>query len=68
MDPNNTASNVCADSAYRPAENERFRAGIGKVSRIHRRKPQGKPMPKRSARANAKTLAVRAHVEHPFAH
>ena len=42
--------------------------GIGKVSRIHRRKPQGKPMPRRTARANAKKSAVRAHVEHPFAH
>ena len=25
-------------------------------------------MPKRTARANAKTSAMRAHVEHPFAH
>ncbi len=68
IDPNNTASDVWADSAYRSAENERFLAGIGKVSRIHRRKPKGKPMPKRTARANAKKSAVRAHVEHPFAH
>jgi transposase, IS5 family len=68
IDPNNTASGVWADSAYRSAENERFLAGIGKISRIHRRKPKGKPMPKRTARANAKKSAVRAHVEHPFAH
>lgn len=68
IDPNNTASDVWADSAYRSAENERFLAGIGKVSRIHRRKPQGKPMPRRTARANAKKSSVRAHVEHPFAH
>ena len=68
IDPNNTASDVWADSAYRSAENERFLAGIGKVSRIHRRKPKGKPMPKRTARANATKSAVRAHVEHPFAH
>ena len=68
IDPNNTASDVWADSAYRSAENERFLAGIGKVSRIHRKKPKGKPMPKRTARANAKKSAVRAHVEHPFAH
>ena len=68
IDPNNTASDVWADSAYRSAENERFLAGLGKASRIHRRKPKGKPMPKRTARANAKKSAVRAHVEHPFAH
>jgi IS5 family transposase len=68
IDPNNTASDVWADSAYRSAENERFLARIGKVSRIHRRKPKGRPMPRRTARANAKKSAVRAHVEHPFAH
>jgi IS5 family transposase len=68
IDPNNTASDVWADSAYRSAENDRFLAGIGKVSRIHRRKPKGRPMPRRTARANAAKSAVRAHVEHPFAH
>ncbi len=68
IDPNNTASDVWADSAYRSAENERFLASVGKVSRIHQRKPKGKPMPKRMARANATRSAVRAHVEHPFAH
>ena len=68
IDPTNTASDVWADSAYRSAENERFLAGIGKVSRIHRRKPPGRPMPKRTARANAAKSSVRAHVEHPFAH
>ena len=41
---------------------------VGKLSRIHRRKPKGKPMPRLTARANAKKSAVRAHVEHPFAH
>lgn len=68
IDPANTASDVWADSAYRSAENERFLERIGKLSRIHRRKPKNKPMPKRIARANAKKSAVRARVEHPFAH
>jgi len=68
IDPNNTASDVWADSAYRSAEDERYLAGIGKVSRIHRRGPRGRPMPKHNARANAARSAVRAHVEHPFAH
>ena len=68
IDTTNTASHVWADSAYRSAENERYLAGIGKVSRIHRRKPKGKPMPRRTAKANARKSAVRAAIEHPFAH
>ena len=68
IDTTNTASDVWADSAYRSAENERYLANIGKVSRIHRRKPKGKPMPRRTARANARKSAVRAAIEHPFAH
>ena len=68
IDLNNTASHVWADTAYRSAENEAFLVRIGKVSRIHRKKPKGKPMPRRTARANAAKSAVRARVEHPFAH
>jgi IS5 family transposase len=68
IDTTNTASDVWADSAYRSAENERYLAGIGKVSRIHRRKPKGKPMPRQTAKANARKSAVRAAIEHPFAH
>ena len=37
-------------------------------SRIHRRKPAGKPMPRNVAWANAKKSAIRAAVEHVFAH
>lgn len=68
IDPANTASDVWADSAYRSAENERFLDAIGKVSRIHCKKPKGKPMPRPTARANAAKSAVRARVEHAFAH
>jgi IS5 family transposase len=68
IDPNNTASDVWGDTAYRSAENERHLAGIGKVSHIHRRKPPGRPMPRHVAKANAAKSAVRAPVEHPFAH
>ena len=53
IDPNNTASDVWADTAYRSAENEAFLTRIGKVSRIHHRKPRVKPMPRRMAKANA---------------
>ena len=37
------------------------------TSRIHRRKPKGKPMPKATALANSAKSSIRAHVEHVFA-
>jgi transposase, IS5 family len=67
LDPNNTASEVWADSAYRSGKNEELLKGRGLVSRLHRKKPKGRPMPARTARANARKSAVRAHVEHVFA-
>lgn len=68
IDPDNTASAVWADTAYRSQVNEAYLEGHGKVSQVHRKKPRGKAMPKRTARANAKKSAVRARVEHVFAH
>ena len=67
IDADNTASDVWADSAYRSAENERFLEKAGKTSRIHRRKPKGKPMPVATRKANATKSAVRSCVEHVFA-
>ena len=67
IDPTNTASEVWADTAYRSGANEAFLANCGKVSRVHKRKPQGQPMPRRTAKANARKSAVRARVEHVFA-
>lgn len=64
----NTCADVWADSAYRSQSNEKWLAGQMLVSRIHRRKPTGKPMPQAMARANAKKSEVRARVEHVFAH
>ncbi|MEM8821664.1 MAG: IS5 family transposase [Pseudomonadota bacterium] len=64
----NTGSEVWADSAYRSQRNETLLAKLMLTSRIHRRKPAGKPMPRHMARANAKKSAVRAAVEHVFAH
>ena len=68
IDPTNTASGVWADSAYRSKANEAYLADHGKTSHIHRRKPSGKPMPKRTGKANARKSRVRARVEHVFAH
>ena len=64
----NTSSVVWADSAYRSKANETWLANRALKSKIHRKKPAGRPMPKATARANAKKSAVRAKVEHVFAH
>lgn len=64
---NNTASSVWADSAYRSRANEEYLQQHGKVSRIHRRRPAGKPMPKAMRRANGIKSKVRARVEPVFA-
>jgi IS5 family transposase len=45
LDKSNTASTVWADTAYRSKANETFMEANGFVSRIHRKKPKGKPMP-----------------------
>ncbi len=67
LDKSNTAAVVWADSAYRSAANEDFLARNGFVSRIHRKKPPGKPMPERTRRANAAKSRVRSCIEHVFA-
>ncbi len=68
IDTNNTASDVWADSAYRSAKNEALLKSNMLKIRIHRRKPKGRPMPEQMARANAAKSAIRARVEHIFAH
>ena len=67
LDAGNTASDVWADTAYRSAKNEAMLEARGLVSRIHRKKPKGRPMPRRTRRANAVKSAVRSKVEHVFA-
>jgi IS5 family transposase len=64
----NTCSEVWADSAYRSRRNEKWLAEAMLTSRVHRRKPAGRPMPQATARANAKKSSIRAAVEHVFAH
>ncbi len=51
IDPANTAADVWADSAYRSQKNEAWLSRNMLTSRIHRRKPKGKPMPEHVARA-----------------
>jgi IS5 family transposase len=64
----NTASDIWADTAYRSEANERWLRCNGKVSRIHRKKPRGRPRPERTAKANATKSSVRANVEQLFSH
>jgi transposase, IS5 family len=67
LDRTNTGSGIWADTAYRSEKNEAHLAAHGFTGRIHRKKPKGKPMPKRTARANAAKSGIRARIEHVFA-
>lgn len=67
LDPGNTARTVWADTAYRSAANEAFLDKHGFVSRIHRKKPKGRPMPEVTRRANNAKSKIRSRVEHVFA-
>jgi transposase, IS5 family len=67
LDRSNTASAVWADTAYRSEANQRFMAESGFVSRVHRKKPPGRPMPVNIARATGAKSRVRIAVEHVFA-
>ena len=67
LDPNNTASKVWADTAYRSARNEAAMAKRSRVSMVHFRQPKGRPLPARHAKANAARSAVRSAIEHVFA-
>jgi IS5 family transposase len=67
LDKTNTGSPVWADTAYRSAKNERRIARAGLVSKVHFRKPPGKPMPEPKRRANAARSRPRSAIEHVFA-
>ncbi len=68
VDAANTGSGVWADTAYRSKRNEDWLKANGMTSRIHRRKPRGRPMSRRTAKANGRKSSIRAKVEHVFAH
>jgi IS5 family transposase len=67
LDPDNTASPVWADTAYRSAANVALLARRGLVPQFQRPKPRGKPLPPHIARGNARRARVRGAVEHVFA-
>lgn len=66
-DTTNTAARVGADTACRSKTTEASLADNATRSCIHRKKPWGRPMPRRTSRANAVKSAVRSAVEHMFA-
>ncbi len=66
LDPDNTASGVWADSAYRSAEIEAKLEEKGLNSRIHRKGHRTKPLSEREKRGNKTRSTVRARVEHVF--
>ena len=66
LDPDNTASDVWADSAYRSAEIEAKLEDKGLKSRIHRKGHRDKPLSEREKRGNKTRSRVRARVEHVF--
>ena len=67
LDPDNLASGVWADTAYRSAANLKLLDRRGLVPQFQRAKPRGKPMPAHVARGNATRGRVRARIEHVFA-
>ncbi|MDR6182248.1 IS5 family transposase [Asaia bogorensis NBRC 16594] len=67
LDKTNTASGVWADTAYRSKANEAFMEKKGFVSKVHRKKPHLKPMPRHIQRSNAGNSMIPSRVEHVFA-
>uniref|UniRef100_UPI002013AF46 transposase n=1 Tax=Gluconobacter cerinus TaxID=38307 RepID=UPI002013AF46 len=55
------------DTAYRSKANEDFMEKQGFVSKVHRKKPHLKPMPRHMQRSNAGKSVIRSRVEHVFA-
>lgn len=67
LDPDNLASGVWADTAYRSKANVRLLERRGLVPQFQRAKPKGKPMPAHITRGNTSRGRIRARVEHVFA-
>ncbi|WP_264812730.1 transposase, partial [Acetobacter oeni] len=67
LDRSNTASDVWADTACRSKANELFMDKQGFVSKVHRKKPHLKPMPRHIRRSNAGKSVIRSRVEPVFA-
>jgi hypothetical protein len=62
----NTGSDVWADTVYQNQANEAWLKRQSRATRIHRKKPRGKPTPQCTARACAAKSKVPARVDHVF--
>lgn len=67
LNKTNTASSFWADTAYRSKANEGLMEKQGFVSKIHRKKPHLKPMPRHIQRPNGGKSVIRSRIEHVFA-
>lgn len=67
LDPENTASDVWADTAYRSEADLGLLQRRGLKPQFQRAKSRGKPMPPNVARGNRTRARVRSLVEHVFA-
>jgi len=66
LDPKAFGSAVWADTAYRSSNNETAIAKAGRTSKVHFRRPRGKPLSPAHQRANRARSKVRGRVEHIF--
>ena len=66
LDPDNTASLVWGDKAYRSKEIEELLESLGYKSRIMRKGSAAKKLTKREEQGNRTKASVRARVEHVF--
>jgi IS5 family transposase len=66
LDPDNLASGVWADTAYRSKAHVDLLERRGLVPQFQRAKPRGRPMPAHIARGNATRGRISARVEHVF--
>lgn len=67
LDKTNTASSIWADTPYRSKANEDLMDKEGLVSKVHRKKPHLKTIPRHIQRSNAGKSVIRSRVEHVFA-
>ncbi|RKJ97863.1 hypothetical protein EBE87_26095 [Pseudoroseomonas wenyumeiae] len=67
LDPENTASRVWADTAYRTKRNLEVLERRGLTERIQFRRPPRRQLSERQAKANASRARIRSGIEHVFA-
>ena len=67
LDPNNTASKVWADTAYRCVRNEAAMAKRGRLSMVHLPQTQGPPAARPPCRSQRRTIESARAVEQVFA-